>query len=62
MSRGYSSIIAQDVDEDIDDLEPSNPSIFLDADDDDDLVEGDDLFVEEEEEEDDDVLDDEEEF
>lgn len=47
----YSSLKAQSVDEDTDDLEPMDPSIFLGIDDDDDLEEeeGDDLFEEEEE-------------
>lgn len=50
MSRDYSPIIAHGVDEDTDDLEPLDPSVFLGADDDD-LEEEPEDFDDEEEEE-----------
>ncbi len=50
MLRDYSPIIAQGVDEDTDDLEPMDPSIFFGIDEDDDLDEGDDDLFDDEEE------------
>lgn len=62
MSRDYSPIIAQGVDEDTDDLEPMDPSIFFGIDDDDALEEEEDELFEEEEDEEDIPAEEEEEY
>ncbi len=51
MLRDYSSTIAQDVDEDTDDLEPVDPSVFFGLDDEDE-PDVDDTDTDEEEDED----------
>jgi hypothetical protein len=49
MLRDYSHIIAHDVDEDTDDLEPVDPSVFFGIDEDDDADEDDDGLFEDDE-------------
>ena len=51
MLRDYSPIIAQGVDEDTDDLEPMDPSIFFGIEDGEDLDEDEDDLLEDDEEE-----------
>lgn len=50
MLRGYSLIIAQDVDEDTDDLEPVDPSVFFGLDDENEPSDPDDMDLEDDEE------------
>lgn len=50
MLRDYSSIIAQDVDEDTDDLEPVDPSVFFGLDDENEPGDPDDMDLEDDEE------------